>query len=477
MKMIYKLIGPLIFIILSLIEPFENLNQTDMKILGLLIWMAYWWVLETIPLYITALLPLAIIPTFTEISAKTISVGYSHSLVFLVLGGSIFAVALEKTGLSERIALNLINLIGYSKKRIVLSISLTIAFFSMWMSNSASTVTMLPIVINILEKISTKSSKTDTNFIKCLLLCLAHSASIGGMATIIGTPPNAVLISQVKELGGIEISFFQWMKIGVPVSILCLIAMNLLMTNIIFKLDNKPLSQSFKQSIKDRIKEIGKLSYNEKWIIFLFITMVFFWVFKKNTWLIEIIPISKNLTDTAIIMFVAISLFFIRDKQNNTIIQWKETMGKINWGVLLLLGGGIALSAALKKTQVVNWIGDFFSVFGIFPTLAILILLAVSTSFLTEVNSNTATSIVLIPIFWSFANNLGLDPLTVTIVIALSASTAFMLPTATPPNAIIFQDKYLTVKEMAKGGLLLNFTLPVVIAIFIYFFLQIISLN
>ena len=467
-KILHQVIGPVIFTIFYFIEPLNGLNSLDMKILGILLWIAYWWITEPISIYMTALLPLVLIPTFTDISIKTIASGYSHPIVFLILGGFIFSIALQKAHLSERVALNLINLLGFSQKKIILSISLTVAFFSMWMSNSASTIVMLPIVNTILNIIHSSSEAAKENFAKCALLTLAYSASVGGIATIIGTPPNAVLVSQAYILGQREISLAEWMKIGVPVCVLGLVIINLLMPYI-FKLKKESYSvEELKKEIKERIKNLGVLSYYEKWIICLFFIMVFFWIFKKSDWLNAILPIAKNITDTSVILFVSIILLMIRDKEKKYLLKWNQTMKEIDWGVLLLIGGGIALSAGLTKTNVINWIADFFSILDNFPILVTMILLALFTTFLTQVNSNTATSIILIPIFWVFAEKMNINPLMITTLIALASSTAFMLPVATVPNAIVFENKYIHIKDMIKAGLVLNIILPLLVSFLIY---------
>lgn len=471
MKTISLILGPLLFIVALVIHPFDGLNTEDMTILGLLVWMVVWWVKQVIPIHITALLPIAIIPIFTEISAKTLSIGYAHPIVFLILGGSLFAASFEKTGLNQRIALAIIQRIGFSKRKIILSISLSVAFMSMWISNSSATITMLPVVLTILYHINNVSDKQDIVFERCLLLVLAHSASIGGVATLIGTPPNAVLASQAKILGGIQIDFVDWLIIGLPLMIAGLAIMNLMMTRVIFKISDQAIHSETIAAIESEYHKLGKISRDEWVIISLFITIIFFWLFKTTDFLQHLLPITGKITDTGVMMIGAITLFIVTDHKQQAMLVWDDIVHKIPWSVLLLIGGGIALAIALKKTNIIHWLGSYLDVAGMLPLLLILVLLSLIITFLTEINSNTATTIILVPVVWALAINIGLDPMILAVTVAVTASSAFMLPTATVPNAIICNSKAISVPAMIRSGVLLNLTIAPTFALLIYFIL------
>lgn len=467
MKNIPLILGPLLFVTFISITPFEGLNAVDMAVFGLLLWMVVWWVKQVVAIHITALLPIAIIPIFTNISAKTLSLGYAHPIVFLILGGSLFAVAFEKTGLNKRIALAIINRIGFSKRKIILSISLSVAFMSMWISNSSATITMLPVVLTILHHLNANQDR-DVLYERCLLLVLAHSASIGGIATLIGTPPNAVLASQAKILGGVDIEFLDWLIIGLPMSIAGLTIMYFMMTRVIFKIKDDAIETTAITAIQADYQKLGKISYDEGIIIGLFVSVIFFWLFKSSDFLQSVLSIPGKLTDTNIIMLGAIALFVVKDRKKQTMLSWDEAVNKIPWAVLLLIGGGIALAVALKKTNIIAWLASYLDVIGIFPVLAVLILLALVVTFLTEINSNTATTIIFVPVVWALATSVGFDPMLLAVTVTVTASSAFMLPTATVPNAIICNSKAISIPDMIRSGLLLNLTIAPTFAILVY---------
>jgi sodium-dependent dicarboxylate transporter 2/3/5 len=439
-----------------------------MTVFGLLLWMVVWWVGQVIAIHITALLPIVIIPIFTDIQAKALSLGYAHPIIFLILGGSLFAIAFEITGLNKRIALSIINIIGFSKRKIILSIIIATAFISMWISNASATITMLPVVITIFNHVNQASTNDNSSYKKCLLLVLAHSASIGGIATLIGTPPNAVLASQAKLLGNIKIEFVDWLMIGLPVAITGLTIMYFMMTRVIFKITDD-IDINLTKTIEKEYKELGKISYNEKIIITLFSIIIFFWLFKSSDFIKNLLPIAGSLTDTSIIMTGAILLFIIKGSQKTSILSWSNVVNNIPWSVLILIGGGIALTVVLKSTNIMPWVGSYIDFVGVLPLLALLILIALIITFLTEVNSNTATTIILIPVVWTLATNIGIDPMLLATTVAITASSAFMLPTATVPNAIIFNSNDISVMNMARSGVLLNLTIAPVFAILVYF--------
>ena len=467
-KNIHIIIAPLLFIILNIIPPFEGLNNFDMSVLSILVWVIYWWATEAVSLYVTSLLPMILFPIFTTISAKTISTGYAHPLIFLVLGGSLFAIALERTRLNERIALQIINTIGFSKRKIILSLSIAIAFVSMWISNASATIAMLPIALTVLAEIQHQTKTQDKAFATCMLLTLAHSSSIGGMSTLIGTPPNAVLASQAKTLGGVDVSFLDWLVVGLPVSIISLMILYFMMTRVLYKIEDTDLSSNSTAALKKQLADLGTLNKEQKILICLFAVMIFMLLFKNTEFVKTILSVNGKFSDSGIILGIGVLLFTINNAKVEKILTWDVVKHKIPLGVLLLIGGGISLAIALKKTNLLLIVGSYFAALGIFPVITIIVLIALITSFLTEVNSNTATSIILIPITWSIASTLNIDPMLMISMVALSASSAFMLPTATVPNAIVCSSGFIEVKDMIKSGIWLNITIAPTIALTVY---------
>ena len=465
-------LGPLIFALLYTIPPFEELNAQDMVVFGVLLWMVIWWVTGAIPIYVTALLPLVLMPVFVGVDIKVLAGGYAHPIVFLLLGGSLFAIALERVNLNKKIALWLMDKLGYSQSRIIFSVCLVAWFFSMWMSNSATTMMMLPVAMTIIGYM-VQGASFQPQFARCIILMLAYAATIGGMATLIGTPPNLVLASQAEILGGITIDFIQWMILATPLAFLAFLMMYFIMTKYVYKLETD-IDKHLQQKLQHDYAKVGTLTAAQWRLMGIFGTVVFFWIFKKSELLWAVLPIVKNFNDTSIIMVGVFMLFLVKGDNNAPFINWYQDAHRLPLGVMLLIGGGIALAIVLRDTHLVAWVVSYMQAIGTIPLVILCIVIALFTTFLTEVNSNTATSIVLIPVFWGLAEKMAIDPMILGSVVALSASTAFMLPTATVPNAIVMQSEYLEVKHMMQSGILLNITIPVFLAIAVYYLLPLV---
>lgn len=453
------------------IKPPEGLSPVGFMLLGITAWMAIWWVFEVVPIAVTALLPIILFPLFGVLKLSETTSQYGHKFVFLYLGGFILAVAIERWNLHKRIALYIIKAIGSKASYLILGFMLATAFLSMWISNTATTVMMLPIAIAITNQINDQNTKegiSTSYFSKALMLSIAYSASIGGIATLIGTPPNLVLAGVLENLYNIKIGFFEWMMFALPISIILLIICWKYLTTFAFKLKNIKFSDS-KGQINEMIAKLGKLSYEEKMVGMVFLLAAMGWIFRG---LLEKVIIG--LDDTIIAIIAALLLFLIpsKNRKGKKLLTWDEAV-KIPWGIIILFGGGMALAKAFTDTGLANWIASQITVFeGVAVILFVLIVTAM-VNFLTEVTSNLATTAMLLPILSPVALSFDMHPFLIMIAVTLSASCAFMLPVATPPNAIVFGSGYLKVSDMVKKGFLMNIISIIFITLAVYYFMPI----
>lgn len=470
--LLLKLLGPLAFVLFQVIEPPEGLSQQGFMLLGITIWMAIWWVFEVVPIAVTALLPIILFPLFGVLDLGDTTAQYGHKFVFLYLGGFILAVAIERWNLHKRIALYIIKVIGSKASFLILGFMIATAFLSMWISNTATTVMMLPIAIAITNQINEQSDIDDKKvnyFSKALMLSIAYSASIGGIATLIGTPPNLVLAGVLESIYDIKLGFFEWMTFAFPISVFLLIVCWKYLTVFAFKLKGLKFSGG-KDQINAMIKKLGKLSYEEKMVGLVFMFAAFGWIFRGL--LQKIIP---ALDDTIIANAAAILLFLIPSKQGKgkKLLTWEEAV-KIPWGIIILFGGGMALAKGFTETGLANWIAGQITVFEGVIVIVFILIVAAMVNFLTEVTSNLATTAMLLPILSPVALSFDMHPFLIMIAVTLSASCAFMLPVATPPNAIVFGSGYLKVSDMAKKGFLMNIISIIVITLLVYFFMPLV---
>lgn len=451
------------------IEPPEGLSQEGFMLLGITIWMAIWWVFEVVPIAVTALLPIIFFPLFGVLSLGDTTARYGHKFVFLYLGGFILAVAIERWNLHKRIALHIIKALGSKASFLILGFMVATAFLSMWISNTATTVMMLPIAIAITNQINDQNDTNDKRvnyFSKALMLSIAYSASIGGVATLIGTPPNLVLAGVLESLYGIKIGFFEWMTFAFPISVFLLFICWKYMTSFAFKLKGLRFSGG-KDQLNIMIKKLGKLSYEERMVGLVFLFAALGWIFRSL--IQKVIP---AIDDTIIANAAAILLFLIPSKQakGKKLLTWEEAV-KIPWGIIILFGGGMALAKGFTETGLANWIATKITIFEGVSIIVFILIVAAMVNFLTEVTSNLATTAMLLPILSPVALSFNMHPYLIMIAVTLSASCAFMLPVATPPNAIVFGSGYLKVSDMAKKGFLMNVISIIVITLLVYFFM------
>ena len=458
-SLIGLLTGIIILIIFCIIEEKSGLSRPAWITAGVAIMMTIWWITEAVPIYVTGVLPLILFPLLGVFDVKEIANSYAHPLVLLFLGGFIIASAMEASGLHKRIAIKILSFSGTSPSKIIAGFMITTSLLSMWVSNTASTIMMLPIVVSVITIFDSQKGVLNKNFGIPLLLSVAYAASIGGTATLIGTPTNIMLASILSENYNYEISFIDWFLIGFPVTFVMIPLVWFFICKIIFNVSNVP-SKALKETISKLRKEMGKLNLKEKLVAIVFAFTAFSWIFRKviNDFF------SINLNDTSIGLLGALLLFMLPVKKNERVCNW-ETANKIPWGVLLLVGGGISLSKAFNDSGLVDWIGSFSIYFNGFNVYFLIIIFVFLIIFLTELNSNTATVATFTPILIIFAIGLEVNPLYFVIPTTIAASCAFMLPIATPPNAVIFGSGRVQISDMIRTGVLLNMVSIVTVSI------------
>ena len=464
-KKIGLVLGPVLFSLVMLFFNPENLNPEAKSILASTIWIAIWWITECVPISVTALLPIVLFPLTGGLDIKSTTASYGHNLVFLFVGGFIIALAIEKWNLHKRVALNIIKFTGTKKSRIILGFMIATAILSMFISNTATTIMILPVGMAIISKVSeSNNSYENINFGKSLMIAIAYSASIGGMATLIGTPPNMIFAGVVKESYGIEIGMIEWSKFGLPVSIFLLIICWIYLTKVAFSFEDKNQA-SGKQEINSQLRKLGKFSNEELKVSVIFGLTAVGWIFRKQ--LVKIIPF---LDDTIIAISFAIVLFIIPDKKNKPLLNWEDTI-KLPWGILLLFGGGMAIASAFGKSGLALWIANLLSTMNGVSLFLLILIIVVSINLLTELTSNMATTAMLLPVLVTMALAINVHPYFLLVSATLAASCAFMLPVATPPNAIVFGSGLLKIEDMFKKGIWMNLFSVIVISLIVYYIL------
>jgi len=469
-KRIGLFLGPVLFLFI-VNAPFQILSDTADAVIAVAVWMITWWITEAVSISVTSLLPLVLFPLVGAMEIKEVSSNYGHPIVFLFFGGFVMALALEKVKLHKRIALNIINYTGTSPNKIILGFMIATAFLSMWISNTASTLVMLPIGISVIRLLIDDEdgfTKNDRNFALSIMLGIAFSANVGGVATIIGTPPNSVLIGFLESEYGIEISFLKWMGLGLPFSILMIFLTYLIIVKVVYP---NGLTSFVKSDtlIKTEIKQLGALRPEEKKVIGVFVVAILCWIFRIY---INKIPGIK-ISDTEISIWTAIVLFLIPYdfKKGKFILVWSDT-SKIAWGILILFGGGLALASGLSKTGIIDAIATAIASYKEISALLIVSLLIVLMLFMTEVMSNVALVSVLTPVVAGIAIGMEIPMIYVLIPVTMASSCAFMLPMATPPNAIVFSSGYIKVMDMVRVGFILNLISVIILIVVYHFFIR-----
>jgi len=464
-KKVGFILGPLLCVIFYNL-PFEIINDNADKVIAIALWMISWWITEAVSISVTALIPLTIFPLLGIMEMKTVSANYGHPIVFLFFGGFVMALALEKVGLHKRIALNIIKLTGTSPNRVILGFMIATAFLSMWISNTATTVVMLPIALSVIDLISQDSdgfTKEDKNFALSIMLGIAFSANAGGIATIIGTPPNTVMVGFMEQEYGVQISFFKWMMMGVPFSCLMIGIIYFILVKIVYPNRLSALSNS-KDIIGEELQKLGSIKATEMRVILVFVVTIIAWVFKN--FINAYFPFIQ-LSDAGISMLAALALFSVpfNFSKGEFSLIWQDTQ-KLPWGILILFGGGLSLASGLSSAGVIEFIGELVSSNETFSAITVCSILIFVMLFMTELMSNVALVAIFSPVVAGIALGLDYEILYMLIPIAMASSCAFMLPMATPPNAIVFASGHIKVHEMVRAGIYLNFIAVFILILF-----------
>ncbi len=469
-KNIGLFLGPLSFVLILFFFHPDGLNPQANAVLASTAWVSIWWITEVIPIAVTSLLPIILFPLSGAMELSLTTTSYGHKYIFLYMGGFIIAIAIEKWNLHKRIALNIIYLVGSNIKRIILGFMLATAFLSMWISNTATSVMMLPIGLAVINEFNTRLSNqdNDNSFGKALMLSIAYSASIGGIATLIGTPPNIVFAGVVLETFNYEITFFNWMIFGLPISLFLLFICWKYLTNYAFSF-KKIEFPGGKEEISKLKQELGPISYEEKMVGVIFALTAFCWI-TRSFFIQNFIP---AIDDTIIAIFFATILFLLNTSlKDRKLINWNEAV-KMPWGVILLFGGGMALAKAFEISGLSIWLGEqMISLKGL-NLFIILIVLIAAVNFLTEITSNLATTAMLLPVLASLSVLLEVHPFIIMTGATVAASCAFMLPAATPPNAVVFGSGYLRIPDMVKVGIVMNLFSIIFAALMVFYILPI----
>ncbi|PIE66623.1 MAG: anion transporter [Desulfobacterales bacterium] len=458
-------LGPVLFLLLLVIPTPAGMTPEAQKMAAVAVLMATWWMSEAIPIPATSLFPLALFPLLGIMHTKKAAAPYASHLIFLFMGGFIIALAMQRWNLHRRIAMLIVKIIGFSPSRLIFGFMIATAVLSAFVSNTATTVMIMPIGLAIIAHVVAEGKKTgldqkidftpeNFNFGLNLMLGIAYAASIGGIATLIGTPPNTVLAGYLNKTYGYEITFATWMMVGVPLTALFLPICWLWLIKVANPMKLKKVPGG-RELIDQELKEMGPMSTGEKWTALVFGLTAFAWIFRKK--LGFIFPDPKLVTDAAIAMTGALVLFLIpiNLKKSIFVMNWHWAK-KMPWGVLILFGGGLSMAAGFKATKLAAWIGNQVSLLEAAPIIILIIAVTTLIIFLTELTSNTATSAMIMPILSAVAIGLGQNPLLLIVPAAVASSCAFMLPVATPPNAIVFGSGYVTIPQMVKSGIGLN---------------------
>ena len=459
--------GPLLFLLLLLTVHPSGMSYEAVAVMAVTVWISVWWITESVPLPVTSLLPIILFPLLKVSPIVDTTSAYGHPLVFLYIGGFLLAIAIEKTGLHNRIAINIIRGMGTRLHMIVLGFMVSTGFLSMWISNTATAVMMLPIGLAIIKVASGTQDETTRRFNKALMLAIAYAASIGGIATLIGTPPNLVFAGVVKDMYHTEISFLQWFMVGFPLAIVLLLICWWYLTRIGFPLGQATLHGG-KEEMDRRLAGLGLMSRSEKYVTIVFITVAVSWICRSFV-LEKLIP---GVDDTIIAMIGGVVLFLIPsgDDKKGGILSWVDAH-KLPWGIILLFGGGMALAEAFESSGLATWIGSSMTGLSVLGTFMVILLVVAIVNFLTEFTSNLATVTMILPVLAPIAVAAGIHPFILMAAATLAASCGFMMPAGTPPNAIAFGSGYLRITDMIRTGFVMNLISIFLITLLTYFLL------
>ena len=472
--------GPLLFVAMLLLPLPEGMSPAALKVAAVACLMAFWWVTEALPIAATALLPIVLFPLLSVMSTPDTTSAYANHLVYLFMGGFLIAVTMQKWNLHKRIAMHTLHAVGTSPDRMILGFMLATAILSMWISNTATAMMMLPIGLAVVSQVdqlqasrqgdAVEALQTRSNFGVCLMLGIAYSASIGGVATLIGTPPNAILAGMVEKLYGYTISFSGWLAFGLPLSLGMLILTWIYLTRIAFPSSAKAVPGA-DRIIARELAQLGPITWEERWVLGVFLAVSGAWIARG----LVSVPALSMVTDASIAIAGALLLFIIPSSlaKKEFLLDWKTAAG-IPWDIIILFGGGFALAQGFVESGLSLWIGDQLSALEGASIVAMIFAVTLTVIFLTELTSNTATATLMIPLFGTLSVAMGLHPYSLMVPAAIAASFAFMLPVATPPNAIVFSSRYISIPQMAKAGVWLNIMATGLISLCMLFLLPLV---
>ncbi|OUW82996.1 MAG: hypothetical protein CBD82_00250 [Gammaproteobacteria bacterium TMED222] len=461
-------LGIISFLIILYLPNPEGLSSEGRITAAVFVLMGLWWAFEAIPLQITALMPLILFPLLNVEEIGVISREYMNKVQFLFAGGFIIALAIQKWGLHKRVALNILKFSGLNSRGIVASFMVASAVLSMWVMNTSTAIMLLPVGISVIKVISdTVNNVTENqkfNFQLCLLLGIAYAASVGGIATPIGTSPNGVLIQFASNNYDYDIGFANWLSIGLPITLGLGPLIWVFLTYFIFPV-NFSANQESKNKLDSMLRELGPMSNEEKKVIVVFLITAFFWIFRQ---LIDDLPGLSLLDDSVIAITGAVSLFFINEnKSRNKLLVWDDVQTGFPWGLIFLFGGGMALAFVVNDSGLALWLASLIPSETYF--WIILLTVIVMVILLTELTSNLTTTITFLPVVASVGLNMGIDPLLLILPLTISASCAFMLPVATPPNSIVYASNLIPIQKMVKAGIFINLSSILYVFIISYF--------
>ncbi len=477
-KILVVALGPALFVGVLQLLRFTSLSADAAMVLAMAVWMLTWWVSETVPLAVTALLPIFLFPLFGILSVKQATLSYGDPVIFLFMGGFILALALEKHKLHERIALNLIRLTGSSGNGIILGFTLATAFLSMWISNTATAIMMLPIAMSVVNLMKEEFAKSEANekkflnFSTSLMLGIAYASSIGGMATLIGSPPNTVMAGLYRSQYQVDFTFLEWFKFGFPLALLVLAACYLLLTRFLYP-NHLPKVPGSEKLINQQLKALGPMSFAERGVLAIFVFTSLLWIFRPwvNDALVTVFfeEGAKRilLDDTSIAILGAILMFIVpaNAEGKEFLLDWTDSK-RMAWGILLLFGGGLCLAQGLENTGLIELIGTSIAAQGQLSLFVLILIVTFLAIFLTEFMSNVALTTVFVPIGFGIANAMGVPPLLLAMPITFGASCAFAMPISTPPNAVLYSSGYVKMWQMIRAGVLLNIlSLAIIVAV------------
>ena len=463
-KLVGLFLGPILLGITYFFQPADVLNPEAWRVIGVALWMITWWITEAAPIPVTALMPIILFPLTGVFSIDEATAPYANKIIFLFMGGFMLGLGMERHNLHKRIALNLIKKTGTNPNGIILGFMLTTAFISMWISNTATTVMMLPIALSITNLLNVNQSDDSgqRKFALGLMLSIAYAANIGGTATIIGTPPNVAWVGFMNDLLGYEVTFSKYLAIGLPICLMMLAVVYFMITRVLYPSKIANLTDSA-DVIEEQLKNLGSISNAEKRVAFIFITTASAWILRGS--INELI--GQNLLSDSVIAIAGGTLMFITPidlKKGVFLMEWEDTK-RLPWGILLLFGGGLSLAKAMEKSSIVQAVGESVAGNGEVNQLLLIAGLTAFMLFMTEIMSNVALVVIFLPVVIGISQSLDINPMYLTVPVTLASSYAFMMPISTPPNAIVFSSGMIRMKDMIRAGILLNLIAIVLLVI------------